>query len=141
MRSRQLPIQATARSANTVKAVAKRFIDQDAKPNIESWNKIERALELHVYPEWGERNIGDIRRRDVHELLDGLIAKGKTGIGAGQVDGAAYRKLMELPLRELFNNVDGLVKHEKSNDWQLVLARLGPVQRLIGAELAGSPRT
>ena len=64
--------------------VAKRFIDQDAKPNIESWSKIERALELHVYPEWDERNIGDIRRRDVHELLDGLIAKGKTGT-AGDV--------------------------------------------------------
>ena len=68
-----------ARQSNTVEAVAKRFIDQDAKPNIESWSKIERAFELHVYPEWGERNISDIRRRDVHELLDGLIAKGKTG--------------------------------------------------------------
>lgn len=65
--------------SNTVEAVAKRFIEQDAKPNIESWSKIERALELHVYPEWSERNIGDIRRRDVHALLDGLIAKGKTG--------------------------------------------------------------
>lgn len=68
-----------ARGSNTVEAVAKRFIDQDAKPNIESWSKIERALELHVYPEWGERNIGDIRRRDVHELLVGLIARGKIG--------------------------------------------------------------
>ena len=68
-----------ARQSNTVEAVAKRFIDQDAKPNIESWSKIERAFELHVYPEWGERNIADIRRRDVHELFDALIAKGKTG--------------------------------------------------------------
>ena len=68
-----------ARGSNTVEAVAKRFIDQDAKPNIESWSKIERAFELHVYPEWRDRTLADIRRRDVHALLDGLIAKGKTG--------------------------------------------------------------
>ena len=68
-----------ARQSNTFEAVAKRFIEQDAKPNIESWSKIDRAFELHVYSEWGERNFGDIRRRDVHELLDGIIAKGKTG--------------------------------------------------------------
>lgn len=68
-----------AQGSNTFEAVAKRFIEQDAKPNIESWSKIERALELHVYPEWGECGIADIRRRDVHELLDGLIAKGRTG--------------------------------------------------------------
>jgi hypothetical protein len=68
-----------ARGSTTVEAVAKRFLDQEAKPNIESWSKIERAFELHVYPEWRNRTLADIRRRDVHALLDGLIAKGKTG--------------------------------------------------------------
>jgi hypothetical protein len=29
-------------SANTVEGVARRFIDQDAKPNIESWRQVER---------------------------------------------------------------------------------------------------
>ena len=67
-----------SRSANTVEAVAKRYID-DAKPNIESWSKIDRGLQLHVLPLWGDRVIGGIRRRDVHDLLDGLIAKGKPG--------------------------------------------------------------
>ena len=38
-----------------------------------------RPIFDHVYPEWCERNFADIRRRDVHELLDGIIAKGKTG--------------------------------------------------------------
>jgi len=68
-----------ARQSNTLQSVAKRFIDQDAKPNIESWSKIERAFELHVYPAWADRTLADIRRRDVHELLDGLIEKGRTG--------------------------------------------------------------
>ncbi|MGE0055707.1 MAG: tyrosine-type recombinase/integrase [Hyphomicrobium sp.] len=67
------------RQSNTFEAVAKRFIEQDAKATIESWSKIERAFELHVYPAWADRTLADIRRRDVHELLDGLIEKGKTG--------------------------------------------------------------
>lgn len=67
------------RLASTVEAVSRRFIEQDAKPNIESWKKIERALEMHVLPQWGGRPIADIRRRDVHELLDGFIAKRQEG--------------------------------------------------------------
>ncbi len=67
------------RLSSTVEAVARRFIDQEAKPNIESWKKIERALEMHVLPEWGGRPITEIRRRDIHELLDGFIAKGNPG--------------------------------------------------------------
>ncbi len=55
-----------SRGANTVEAVAKRFIDHDAKPNIQSWSKIERALELHVYPDWGQRYIVDMRRSFLH---------------------------------------------------------------------------
>lgn len=67
------------RLASTVEAVTRRFIEQDAKPNIESWKKIERALDMHVLPEWAGRPIADIRRRDIHELLDGFIAKGQPG--------------------------------------------------------------
>lgn len=67
------------RLASTVEAVTRRFIDQDAKANIESWKKIERCLDMHVLPEWGGRPIADIRRRDVHELLDEFIAAGKIG--------------------------------------------------------------
>ena len=40
------------RYANTIEAVARRFIEQDAKRNIASWKKIERTLELHVLPKW-----------------------------------------------------------------------------------------
>lgn len=67
------------RRTNTVENVARRFIEQDAKPNVASWRQVERALELHVFPHWGQRPIADIRRRDVHELIDGYIEKGLTG--------------------------------------------------------------
>ena len=39
------------RLTTTVEAVTCRFIDQDAKANVESWKKIERCLEMHVLPE------------------------------------------------------------------------------------------
>ncbi len=67
------------RFANTVEAVARRFIDQEAKPNIASWRQVERALELHVLPKWGQRPIGDIRRADVHELLDHYVKRKQAG--------------------------------------------------------------
>lgn len=67
------------RLANTVEAVARRFIDQDAKRNIASWKQIERALELHVLPVWGGRAIADIRRSDVHDLLNDIVNRGQTG--------------------------------------------------------------
>lgn len=68
-----------ARLSSTVDAVTRRFIEQDAKPNIESWKKIERCLDMHVLPHWGGRPIADIRRRDIHQLLDGFTAKGQAG--------------------------------------------------------------
>ncbi|PPD27521.1 MAG: hypothetical protein CTY20_12530 [Hyphomicrobium sp.] len=67
------------RIANTVELVGRRFIEQDAKRNVASWQKIERGLELHVYPRWGHRPIGEIRRKDVHELLDEMVAGGRVG--------------------------------------------------------------
>lgn len=67
------------RLANTVEAVARRFIEQDAKRNIASWKQIERALELHVLPVWGGRAIADIRRSDVHDLLNDIVDRGQMG--------------------------------------------------------------
>lgn len=67
------------RRVNTVENVVRRFIEQDAKPNIASWRQVERAFELHIFPHWGQRPIADIRRRDVHALIDGYIEKGLPG--------------------------------------------------------------
>lgn len=67
------------RHTNTVETVAKRFIDQDAKRTVASWKNIERALDLHVIPRLGKTPIRDVRRADVHELLDELVAANKVG--------------------------------------------------------------
>ena len=67
------------RAANTLENVAERFIRLHAKPNVKSWRNIDRVLNLHVMPHWGDRVMRDIRRADMHQLLDGLVAAGKTG--------------------------------------------------------------
>jgi integrase len=67
------------RATNTVESVTERFIRLYARPNVKSWRNIERVLNLHVMPHWGDRIMRDIRRGDVHELLDRLVAAGKTG--------------------------------------------------------------
>ncbi len=67
------------RRANTFAAVADRHIEQDAKRTIDSWNKVECCLRLHVVPVLGDRPIVDIKRADVHALLDDLVADGRIG--------------------------------------------------------------
>ena len=67
------------RATNTMESVTERFIRLHAKPNVKSWRNIERVLNLHVMPYWGDRVLRDIRRADVHQLLDGLVADGKKG--------------------------------------------------------------
>ncbi len=67
------------RLTNTVETVARRFIEQDAKRTVENWRKIERTLELHVFPHFGSRPIRDVRRSDIHELFDNLVALGRLG--------------------------------------------------------------
>src|SRR5882757_902856 len=72
--------QNITRHSNTFLAVRKRFIDREIKPNVKNWKTVESTLRLHVEPHWEGRPVMDIRRSDVHELLDDLVAEGKTAI-------------------------------------------------------------
>jgi integrase len=68
------------RHSNKFAAAQKRFIEREIKPNLKAWKTIESVLRLHVEPHWGDRPIQDIRRSDVHELLDDLVERGKMPI-------------------------------------------------------------
>jgi integrase len=67
------------RHSNTFANVRKRFIDLEIKPHLKSWKTVESTLMLHVEPEWADTPLQDIRRSDVHELIDGIVASGKVG--------------------------------------------------------------
>lgn len=51
----------------TFKEAAVRWIEDKGRPTI-----ITRQLELHVYPDWADRKLIDIKRADVRELIRGL---------------------------------------------------------------------
>lgn len=67
------------RHANTFKAVFRRFIDLEIRPNVQAWTNVDGVLRRHVLQEWSDTPIADIRRSDVHELLDRLIGRGLKG--------------------------------------------------------------
>lgn len=67
------------RRANTFTAVLDRHVKQDAMRTISSWQNVERVLRLHVVPRLGDRPIADIRRSEVHEIMDDLVASGRIG--------------------------------------------------------------
>ena len=72
--------QNLVRHKNKFTAAQKRFIDFEIKPNVKAWKTVDSVLRLHVEPHWGARPIQDIRRSDVHELLDELVERGKMPI-------------------------------------------------------------
>jgi integrase len=65
-----------ARRRNTFEIVAREFIEKYAQRKIRSWARVERGLELHVFPHWRNRLIDNITRRDVNDLMDKLVESG-----------------------------------------------------------------
>ena len=73
-----------AETLNDVSAIVERFIERHAKKKNRSWQSTQHTFERHVLPVWGHRHIQDITRRDVIDLLDGIVDKG-TGVMANRV--------------------------------------------------------
>ena len=74
------------------KNVVDQFIERHAMRN-RSWPEVRRMFEHDVLPFWGERQLGDITRRDVLDLLDRL-----TDRGVGTMTNRVYSVI-----RKLFN--------------------------------------
>jgi Arm domain-containing DNA-binding protein/integrase-like protein len=71
--------------------VAEQFVNRYAKRQNRSWQETERILQRYVIPAWGLRPVEEITRRDVLDLLDGMVDRG-TPVMAKQTH-AAIRKL------------------------------------------------
>jgi integrase len=101
------------RHTNTVEAVTRRFIEQDAKRTVASWRNIQRCLALHVLPGLGDRPIRDVRRADVHSILDALVAEER--VGAARETRKHLHRLFEFALdREIVtdNPVHGMKRRD-----------------------------
>ncbi|MBA4087298.1 MAG: integrase [Novosphingobium sp.] len=76
-----------------VEAICEDFIRQYARPRNRSWKEAERILQREFVAVHGQRDIREIRRSDVLELMDGAIERG-----------AAYQaNRIHANLRKLFN--------------------------------------
>jgi hypothetical protein len=56
--------------------VAERYMIEHSRRNKKSWADDERNLKLHLLPKWRTRQIDQIRRADVIELVEGLVQNG-----------------------------------------------------------------
>jgi integrase len=89
----QEKIAARAAQPDTVEAVAKQFVELHCRRanRPRTIEGTQQLLDLHVLPRWRRRLIKDITRRDVLDLLDGLVAGGRP-VAANRVL-TAVRKL------------------------------------------------
>ena len=65
-----------ARIAETVDDLVTLYITKYAQPRKRSWKEDRRLLTKHVLPEWRHRAVGEIRRRDVRDVIDTVAAAG-----------------------------------------------------------------
>lgn len=103
--SKQAEIRKAANIDDLFSNVARLFIERYAKPKNRSWKETARLLGLKPEPEtgklltvkngiverWGKRRVQDIGKRDVLDLLDGIVDRG-AGILANRTL-AALRKM------------------------------------------------
>lgn len=63
--------------SKTFKHLAERYLFEYSKRFKKSFREDERNINLHLLPKWKSRSFEDIQRRDVVELLEGLVKTGK----------------------------------------------------------------
>ncbi|MFC1572829.1 tyrosine-type recombinase/integrase [Candidatus Eisenbacteria bacterium] len=63
------------RNADTVEELVEAYVERYAKPNKKSWKDDARILRKEVVSAWRGRLAKDIRRRDIVELLDGIVPR------------------------------------------------------------------
>ena len=66
----------TRRKASTVAELVKEYIECHAKRFKKSWEKDEQILNRDIIPVWGKRKAGDIAKREVVHLLEGIVDRG-----------------------------------------------------------------
>jgi integrase len=81
-------------------AIAERFVNDHSKQN-RTWEETKRILDLYVVPVWADRNIENITKSDISDLLTGIAqgrSKGPDGkmLGTPTMAGATRAQLVTL---------------------------------------------
>jgi integrase len=64
------------RDRNSVTAVVAAYVERHLKRNTRRWRDIEQMLARDVLPHWGDRPMASITRRDILDLIDGIVDRG-----------------------------------------------------------------
>jgi len=56
--------------------LATEYLERHAKLKKRSWREDERILRVDLLPRWRKRSAAEIDRRDVAEILDGIMDRG-----------------------------------------------------------------
>lgn len=69
---------AEGRVSDLIEKIVPAFIDKYAKRNCRetTWKEYERILNTNAVKVWRGRRLGEMTRADIHDLLDGMIARG-----------------------------------------------------------------
>ena len=62
------------RLEDTVKSLGENFIKLYAKPKNRTWKQTEAHFLRHINPAWGDKAVTDLRKRDVLDLMDRMVA-------------------------------------------------------------------
>ena len=76
------PVESKRRERETAaskafQALAHRYLEEHARRKKRSADADERNLRLHILPKWKHRRFDEIARRDIIELVEGLVTAGK----------------------------------------------------------------
>ncbi len=59
-----------------IRQLSATFVDRYCKPRNRAWAEVERQFKTEINPKWGARRAQDIKKRDVLDLLDGIVDRG-----------------------------------------------------------------
>jgi integrase len=107
---------------DTVEAVAEEYVKRYCKPNLRSWTETERILNKYVKPTLGKHHVRDVSRRDVRDLIDGIVDEGKP-VQANRVLAAAHAMFNWAVEREIVeaNPAAGIKKPTKEKARERIL--------------------
>ena len=80
-----------AKQQMTVERMVTEFINQYAKPKNTSWKQAEGNLRLYLVSALGRQSIHDVKRPDIHSILDELVGRGKHTVLQQQTRCAIWR--------------------------------------------------
>jgi integrase len=113
---------AQVRLPDTVASVTAEYVERHAQRNTRRPEEVERLFRLYLVPAFGDRDIKTLTRRDIRDLIDGIIDAGKP-VQANRVQAAIHAMLTWAVEREIIeiNPAAGLRRQTKETARDRVL--------------------